>query len=313
MKKIDQQFYYKNNRLQQLRGFCSTIEFGSICRAAEHMGLNQSCVSLQIKALEDSLAVKLFERNGPHIKPTAEGKRLYSLARPYVYGILNLHHEFSEELKSVLRTELHIAANGTSKSYILPEIIKLYTQMYPEIYIVIHFAEHQEAMELIEKDIVDFAILPQRAHLPFSHNFVYTPLFFCTPCLITLPNHPLAHQKNLTVQEISKYELTLPDPTFRVIDNLYEIFPDHNINKKLRVSFLNTESGREFIDAGVAITISSDVWIKKNDTLVATPLPHLFPDVTYGLVKKISREIPEKIINFIAVAREIESRRKAPH
>ena len=182
MNKPEQQFYYKNNRLQQLRGFCHTVELGSISKAAEHMNLKQSSVSLQIKTLEDDLKTQLFKRNGPHISLTAEGHKLFALARPYVEGISNIHHEFSQELKTAEKTELHIAANGTAKAYILPHIIKEYTQLYHDIYIVIHFAEHDEAMDLIQRDIVDFAILPQRAHKPFFDNYIYTPLFFCKSC-----------------------------------------------------------------------------------------------------------------------------------
>ncbi|HVT29672.1 MAG TPA: LysR family transcriptional regulator, partial [Lacipirellulaceae bacterium] len=43
---------YKQNRLQQLRGFCYAARAKSISKAAEKMALSQPSVSLQIKALE---------------------------------------------------------------------------------------------------------------------------------------------------------------------------------------------------------------------------------------------------------------------
>jgi len=45
-------FYYKGNRLKQLRAFCYAVKFGSIARAAEALFLSPSSVSLQLSALE---------------------------------------------------------------------------------------------------------------------------------------------------------------------------------------------------------------------------------------------------------------------
>ena len=61
---------YKQNRLHQLRGFCSAVETQSISKAASKMRLSQPTVTLQIQALERELHTKLFERYGPRIELT---------------------------------------------------------------------------------------------------------------------------------------------------------------------------------------------------------------------------------------------------
>jgi len=302
MKSTQQQFYYKSNRLQQLRGFCFAAQFGNISHAAKHMGLSHSCVSLQIKALENSLGVKLFDRMSSKVTLSEDGKKLFALALPYVEGIQNLHEEFHQETAISKKTELHVAANSTAKNYLLPMVVRKYVESYPDIYITIHYAEHDEAMKLLQEGVVDLAALPRREHKPFLKTYEYTPIFFCTPSLITRPEHPLAGRRNLSVQEISRYELTLPAEDLRVIADLYDIFPKQNINKKLRVSFVNSETGREYIEAGMAITISSDVWIFENDTLTATALSHLFPSVDYGFVCKRGKAKSDKVRKFINTA-----------
>ena len=45
-------FYYKGNRLKQLRAFCYAVKFGTVARAAEALFLSASSVSLQLTALE---------------------------------------------------------------------------------------------------------------------------------------------------------------------------------------------------------------------------------------------------------------------
>src|SRR5689334_4025756 len=138
-----QQFYYKNNRLQQLRGFCYAAQFGSITRAAKHMHLAHSSVSLQVKALEDDLGVKLFVRRGPQITLTHEGERLLERTLPLLDGIQNLQEDFQQDLKSAKRTELHIAVNSTTKSYLTPSIVGEYVKTYHDIYVTLHFAKHE--------------------------------------------------------------------------------------------------------------------------------------------------------------------------
>jgi len=79
-------FRYKQNRLQQLRGFCAVVEMRSVSRAAVRLRLTQPTVSLQVQALERELRANLFERRGPKIELTSEGQLLYDLARPLVEG-----------------------------------------------------------------------------------------------------------------------------------------------------------------------------------------------------------------------------------
>lgn len=302
MRTHKQQFYYKNNRLQQLRGFCHAAQFGNISRAAKHLGLTQSSVSVQIKALEDDLGCTLFTRHGPRIKLTAEGEKLLEMALPLVDGIQNLYEEFHTEVKAQVRTELRIAVNNTVKNYLLPPVVNDYLQANPEIRVVLHYAEHDEAMRLIQQDEVDIAVLPRREHMPFPKAFEYQPVFFCKPCLITLKDHPLAGRKNLQVSEIKRYPLTLPAKDLRVIPNLYEVFGPLKRENQLRIGFVDSETGREYVETGFVITISSDVWVRKHDILAATPLSHLFSDIDYGVVRKRSATIPPKVKLFIDVA-----------
>lgn len=304
------QFYYKNNRLQQLRGFCYTVQFNNISKAAQYMGLTHSTVSLQIKSLEEELGEVLFIRNGPRIELSPEGKALYEIAIVHIEGINKLHDTFSKKLMGHKNNSLSVAANNTALNFILPPLIKPYLAYYEDMRITVHYAEHHEALQKLFDDTVEMAILPRREHLPFPQSCTYIPLFFHEAALITCPDHPLAGRKNLTVKEISTYELSLPAEDLRVIPNLYDIFPKNQIDKKLRINFINWETTRRYIEEGLVISISSDVIIGKNDSLIATPLPHLFPTVDYGFVVKRDREIPDKIKLLMDIARKVVQENK---
>lgn len=63
--------------LNQLRIFASVYRLRSMTKAAEELHLTQSGVSQHVKALEDALAVPLFDRLPQKLIPTEEAHRLY--------------------------------------------------------------------------------------------------------------------------------------------------------------------------------------------------------------------------------------------
>lgn len=249
------------------------------------------------------MGVSLFHRHGPHIFLTTEGQKLFEYALPLVNSIENLKGLFGAHIEEETRTDLNVVVNSTTLNFIMPAMARDYIEQNADHYIHLHYAEHEEAIQKVLSEEVDFALLPKRYHLAFPGEISYKPLFYYKPCLITRPDHPLAGRTHLSVQEICQYELTLPDPDLRVIPNLYDIFPEHSINKKLRINFINWETTRKYIEEGLVISISSDVIINANDQLVATPLLHLFAPVDYGMVTKTGKALPEKVRKFLSLAR----------
>lgn len=302
MPAASQKFYYKSNRLQQLRGFCFAAQFGNISRAAAHLGLSQSSVSLQIKALEEELDCQIFTRIGPRIALTPAGEKLLQMALPLVDGIQDLYDEFHAATKARILSELHVAVNASAKNFLLPPVLREYLGNNADSRVVLHYVEHAEAMDLLKSGTVDIAVLARHDHLPFPKQCEYIPVFYCKSCLITLPDHPLAHRENLSVSEINRYPLVLPSKEMQIIPNLRETF-EPTMQHQAQVDFINSDTVREYIEEGLVITIAPDVWVRKQDTLVATPLTHLFPDTDYGMVRMRSKPMPRKVRDLLDVMR----------
>jgi DNA-binding transcriptional LysR family regulator len=66
--------------LTQLRAFISVAHEGNLTRAAEKLHLTQPAVSLQIKGLQESLGLQLFNRSASGMVLTVEGNTLLPLA-----------------------------------------------------------------------------------------------------------------------------------------------------------------------------------------------------------------------------------------
>ncbi len=158
MEQITKQFYYKKNRLQQIKGFCCTVQGGSMVEAAKKMGLTPSTISLQIQSLERDLGTKLFERNFKKIKLTAEGQMLYSHALFYVHGIDNLFRNFTK-LTTSKKNEIIISINNNmSTCSLLPEYVQLFEKLHPEAKFQIKNLVKSEAINRLKNDQIDILI-----------------------------------------------------------------------------------------------------------------------------------------------------------
>ena len=73
-------FYYNDNKLKQLEGFCATVKYGTIKKAAEINNKTISNISLQISALEKDIGYKLLKKQGNKLIVTEYGLQFYSKA-----------------------------------------------------------------------------------------------------------------------------------------------------------------------------------------------------------------------------------------
>src|SRR5437773_11363477 len=107
-------FRYKQNRFQQLRGFCYAAATGSISKAAKRMSLSQPAVTQQIQSLESEMAVTLFTRRGSKIKLTHDGELLFEMAMPLIEQLENLDVQFGQRRLEVDEGCIDVAAGWST-------------------------------------------------------------------------------------------------------------------------------------------------------------------------------------------------------
>lgn len=69
------------DRLTAMEAFVAVAEAGSFTRAARHMRLSTSMVTLHVRRLEEHLGVRLFNRSTRRVDLTGEGRQFLSYAR----------------------------------------------------------------------------------------------------------------------------------------------------------------------------------------------------------------------------------------
>lgn len=297
-----ERFYYKKNRLQQLKGFYYTALLGSLTKAAEKMFISQAAISMQISSLEKDLKIILFERKNNKLILTQDGKTLYNIATPHLQAIDEIIKKFYTEKKLIKNNLVRIAANHVSISYILPNYIKKLKEKYPNIEITISNISKKEALDRLINDKVDVIIYPfEKNEIPIELKFL--PINKYQPSLVIRKDHPLAKKHHLSLSDVAKYELVRIDPNLITLPGFEEIVTAHNLKSKIIFENSDWEILKQFVLAGIGVAIISDICIDKNhDQLIAMPLTNYFPKMSYGVsfkkVLQVNKNL-EYLINIL--------------
>ena len=158
--------------LTQLRAFATVAGEGNLTRAAVQLHLTQPAVSLQIKALEQSLKVQLFTRTPTGMVLTGDGAKLLPLAERVIGSSVELSHA-AHALNSTLNGHLSIGTILDPEFTRLGAFLKLLVEAHPHI-----ATRLQQGMSgWVEQEI-------RNGHLDVGY-FVGTPARDCHSLVLT--------------------------------------------------------------------------------------------------------------------------------
>lgn len=295
-------YYYKGNRLKQIRAFVATVKLGTLSRAAESLYLSQPSISLQLQALERELGVELLQRSRRRINLTDAGEALYALARPLIEGWENLDRDFQTKIKGLQAGKLTIAAGSSTIQYLLPELVRRYRERFPAVQLQLANVTGKDGMALLRADSADFAV---GSMLDVPNDIAWAPVYHYDPMLITPLDHPLARMENVTLQDLSPYGLILPPQrlsTYRLVDL---VFQQNQVPYQVAIEVGGWEVIKEYVAMGLGISIVTGICISEADRarLAVRNMRQYFPQRSYGVVMRKGKFLSAEARAFIDLIR----------
>jgi DNA-binding transcriptional LysR family regulator len=190
--------------LDQLRILKAIAQEGSFKRAADSLYVSQPAVSLQVQNLERQLDVPLFDRGGRRAQLTEAGHLLLN----YGDKILSLCQETCraiEDLQNLQGGTLIVGASQTTGTYLLPKMIGLFRQKYPEVAVQLHVHSTRRTAWSVSNGQVDLAIIGGEIPTELSESLEIVPYAEDELALILPAFHPFA--KLDTIQKEDLYKL----------------------------------------------------------------------------------------------------------
>lgn len=126
----------------QIRAFHAVAASGSFTRAAASLHVTQPTLSAQVKALEETYGVALFDRRGRGVQPTELGRRLLDITRRY-FGVENEAEELLAATRALSQGHLRLGADAPHHAM---TALAAFNRKYPKIKLTLAIGNAQEVL-----------------------------------------------------------------------------------------------------------------------------------------------------------------------
>jgi len=169
----------ENFRLKVFRAAAEHLNFR---KAAEELFLTQPAVTLQIKALEDDLGVRLFDRAAGRVTLTPQGTLLLGYAKKISTLVSEVEQELGTEDGS-FSGELFLGVSTTIAQYVLPRLIGAFREENPRVQLALHSGNTAEIVALLLKGEVSISLIegPARDRGIHVEPFMQDEMVLITP------------------------------------------------------------------------------------------------------------------------------------
>ncbi|MBF4501732.1 LysR family transcriptional regulator [Savagea sp. SN6] len=194
--------------IRQLRTFIQVANCEGFTKAGERLGYTQSTVTNHIRAIEEEVGNRVFDRLGKTVTLTDSGERLLTYAKQ----IVQLHDEAvrSAQCMETPKGTIRIGANESLMAYRLPTILSEYKKKYPNVHLLLQPSENQSLQQELKEGKFDCALFinPER----LNEDIVTIDLIEEELVIVASPNHPLAKGLNIHYHQLKNEVFLLTEP-----------------------------------------------------------------------------------------------------
>ncbi|MDA1107943.1 MAG: LysR family transcriptional regulator [Proteobacteria bacterium] len=241
-----------NTTLRQLRVFEAVARHLSYTRAAQELYLTQPAVSMQIKQLEDSVGLPLFDQLGKRIFLTEAGRELHHYSRTIAEQLAEADAAL-EEIKGVKRGKLNISVASTA-NYFAPQLLAIFSKRFSDVTVSLDVTNRETLLRQLatnEKDLVIMGLPPNGQHL-IAEPFMDNPLVVIAP-----PGHPLTHQRKIPLTALQKETFLVREQGSGTRIAMERFFAQQHIRLTTGMEMNSNEAIKQAVQAGLGLGIVS--------------------------------------------------------
>lgn len=238
--------------LRQLQVFEAIARLESFTRAAAELHLTQPTVSMQVKKLEESIGLPLFEFVGKKFYLTHAGKLLQETAVDVLHSLTHFDMSIADE-KGLKTGHLRLAVVTTAK-YFAPRVLGRFSKHYPGVELALKVTNRERIIERMNKNMDDLYIMG----MPPETEFYHFEKFIENPIKVIVPRfHPLANANLVSLQRIAQEPFIVREQgsgTRLAIENLFSAM---HLRLNVRMELGSNEAIKEAVAGGLGISALS--------------------------------------------------------
>jgi molybdate transport repressor ModE-like protein len=238
--------------LRQLEILEAVARHGSFSRASKDVHLTQPAVSMQIKQLEESLGLPLFEHVGKKIHLTEAGRETLATSQAIGREFDNLEHSLAD-LQGLKGGTLKISVTSTA-SYFAARVMALFRQAHPEVRISLNVVNRATLLDHLTGNSVDLAMMGQP---PEGMGLTGQPFMENPLVVIASPHHPLARLHDVPLARLARETLVGREPGSGTRGAVERVFAEHGLELSVAMEMNKNEAIKQAVEAGLGLGVVS--------------------------------------------------------
>lgn len=279
----------------QLRAFHAVASKGSFTTAARALKVTQPTLSSQVKALEQTYGIRLFDRIGRGVVLTELGARLHEVTR----RLYNLEEE-AEEILSAAR-ELNsgsIRVGSDGPHHVIP-IVAEFKRRYPELELSLDMGNADRVLKDLRESRIDLAVLARADDDPR----LYVLPFGTSRLVLFVPrSHPWAKRRSVRIGEVAKQRMILRETQSATRKIFESALKQAGVRPGSVMQIESREAVREAVAAGLGVGVVSESEFDSDRRLKTLPFSDAQLEITEYVVCLEDRRRLRIVRAFLEVA-----------
>ncbi|HET6656776.1 MAG TPA: LysR family transcriptional regulator [Gaiellaceae bacterium] len=236
--------------LNQIAAFVETARRQSVSRAADALFISQPALTARLKGLEADLGAQLFVRGPRGMRLTDAG----SAFLPYAVRSLETLTDGRMQVNALERGgagRLAIGAAPAVSTYVLPPLLKRFSEGYPRVLVSVRTGHSEEILDLVLREQVTVGLVRVLQH----PDIVSTPLYEDRLILVVEPGHRFATDGRIRMKELADEQLIQFDRTSSYHDLTSALFVTAGVSPAGRMELDNIDAAKKMVEQGFGVAL----------------------------------------------------------
>ncbi|MEG0859167.1 MAG: transcriptional regulator CynR [Pseudomonas sp.] len=286
---------------RHIQYFLAVAEHHSFTRAATALHVSQPALSQQVRQLEESLGVQLFDRSGRITRLTDAGEVYLRYARRASQALQEGGRAI-HDVGDLSRGALRIALTPTFTTYLVGPLVEAFHNRYPNITLNVREIAQEYMEEQLLADELDVGIAFEELH---ARDIDTYPLLIETLALVVGSKHPLAGQRTIGLDALNAESLILLSGEFATREQIDRYCRQHGIRPRVQMEVNVIGAVIEVVRRTTLSTLLPATIAHAHPDLVALELEPQRLQRTAVLMQRKNVYQTAAARAFIALAREV--------
>ena len=250
--------------IRDLKYLLAVAEHRNFIKAAESCFVSQPTLSMQIKKLEQSLGVVIFERNNKRVLVTDVGQQIIISAKRILQDVQQIK-ELAETSLNPLAGTFKLGAFPTLAPYILPTIVPLIKAQLNDLRLILIEEKTDTLLAQLKRGEIDACLLAGPLK---DKQLVQQHLFDDSFKLAVHKRHPLAQKNSIAMSDLASQPLLLLDEGHCLRDQALQLCQLNDIKEEHNVRATSLETLRQMVRADTGITFIPSIATQQADSQI---------------------------------------------